>query len=151
MNRLQDESCVSKPAHAARARIGPHSANHDTLTAKPSSHHVHVTLWVTPPTSPCPTLSANAEPARVVRRDYLFCAVRSMMQPKGNLGFKGLTRYLMAYNLVSRIFRIDSTNISGGVWLGYIPENLSDQSFYHNLYLSLQASMKTLQLSNVTV
>ena len=34
----------SKPVHAASARIGPHSPNHGTLTAKPSSHHVHVTL-----------------------------------------------------------------------------------------------------------
>ena len=41
---------------------GPPSANHGLFNAKPSSHHVHVTLQVTPPTSPCPTLSAHAEP-----------------------------------------------------------------------------------------
>ena len=46
----------SKPVHAARARIGPHGPNHGTLTAKPSSHHVLVTVWVTPPMSSCPHL-----------------------------------------------------------------------------------------------
>ena len=46
-----------KPVHAVRVRGGPHNLNHDSFTAKPSSHHVHVTLEVTPPTSPCPTLS----------------------------------------------------------------------------------------------
>ena len=44
----------SKPAHAARARIGPHGPNYGALTGKPRSHHVHVTLQVTPPTSPVP-------------------------------------------------------------------------------------------------
>ena len=63
----------SKPVHAARAGIGPPGPNHGTLTAKPSSHRVHDTLRMTPPTSPCPTLSADTEPARVARRDYLFC------------------------------------------------------------------------------
>ena len=38
--------------------------NHGLFKAKSSSHHVHVTLWVTAPTSSCPTLSAVAEPAR---------------------------------------------------------------------------------------
>ena len=56
--------------------------NHGALTAKLSSHHMHVTLWVTPPTSPCPTLSADAEPAHVARSDYLFHAVHSMMYSK---------------------------------------------------------------------
>ena len=53
-----------KPVHAVRARGGPPGTNHGPFTAKPSCHHVYVTLWVTPPTSPCPTLSADAEPAR---------------------------------------------------------------------------------------
>ena len=35
----------SKPVHAARARIGPHCPNHGAFyTAKPSSHHVHITV-----------------------------------------------------------------------------------------------------------
>ena len=75
----QGERAFSKPVHAARARIGPPGPNHGALTAKPSSHHVHVTLRVTPPISLSPTLSADAEPARVACRDYLFCAVRCMM------------------------------------------------------------------------
>ena len=43
---------------------GPPGTNHGLFKAKPSSHHVHSTLPVAPPTSPCPTLSADAEPAR---------------------------------------------------------------------------------------
>ena len=54
----------SKHVHALRARGGQPGPNHDSFTAKPSSHHVHVTLRVTPPTSPCPTLSADAELVR---------------------------------------------------------------------------------------
>ena len=53
-----------KPIHALRVRGGLPSPNHGPFTAKPSSHHVHVTVRVTPPTSLCPTLSADAEPAR---------------------------------------------------------------------------------------
>ena len=54
----------SKPVHAVRAWGGPPGTNHGLFKAKPSSHHVHSTLPVTPPTSPWPTLSADAEPAR---------------------------------------------------------------------------------------
>ena len=54
----------SKPVHAVRAWGGPPGTNHGLFKAKPSSHHVHSTLPVTPPTSPCPTLSTDAEPAR---------------------------------------------------------------------------------------
>ena len=45
-------------------RIGQPGANYATFTAKPNSCHVHSTLWVTPPSSPCSTLSVDAEPAR---------------------------------------------------------------------------------------
>ena len=64
--RIQGESSISKPFHAARARIGTLSANHGLFTAKPSSCHAHTcsTLQVTPPTSSCPTLSTDAEPKR---------------------------------------------------------------------------------------
>ena len=54
----------SKPVHAVRVRGGPPGPNHDSFTAKPSSHHVHSTLRVTLPTSPCPTLSGDAELTR---------------------------------------------------------------------------------------
>ena len=46
----------SKPVHAVRARSGPAGTNHGLFKAKPSSHHVHSTLPVNPPTSPCPTV-----------------------------------------------------------------------------------------------
>ena len=57
--------CQAKPVHAAKARITPPSSNHawPFFTAKPSSYYVLSTLWMTPPNSPCPTLSADAEPA----------------------------------------------------------------------------------------
>ena len=55
---------LSRPGHAARVRSGQPSANHVAFTAKPNSCHVYSTLPVTLPTSPCPTLSADAEPAR---------------------------------------------------------------------------------------
>ena len=66
---------LSKPVHAARARIGP-DPNHGTFAAKPSSHHVHVTLRVTAPTSLCPTflltqnLCASAQRLSFLRRVY---------------------------------------------------------------------------------
>ena len=42
----------SKPVHAVGARGGPPGPNYGpSVAAKPSSHHMHSTLWVTPPTS----------------------------------------------------------------------------------------------------
>ena len=52
----------SMPVHATRVRIGSLSANHGSFIAKPGSCHVHSTLRVTPPTSPCLTLSPHTEP-----------------------------------------------------------------------------------------
>ena len=49
-----------KLVHALRARGGPPGPNHGPFTAKPSSHHVYVTLRATPPTTSCPSLSADA-------------------------------------------------------------------------------------------
>ena len=57
-----------KLVHAVRVRSALPGLNHDSFTAKPSSHHVHVT----PPTSPCPTLSVNAEPERKCA-ETIFC------------------------------------------------------------------------------
>ena len=51
-----------KPVYEVRARGCPPSPNHDPFTTKSSTHHVHTTLRVTSPTSPCPTLTADAEP-----------------------------------------------------------------------------------------
>ena len=39
--------------------------NHGPITAKPSSCFVHSTQWLAPPTSPCPTLSADTEPVHI--------------------------------------------------------------------------------------
>ena len=82
----------SKPVHAARARVGQPSPNHGTLTAKPSSHHVHVTLQVTPPTSPCPTLSANAEPVRNVQNTIFSVQCTVWCNQNSTIGFKRLLK-----------------------------------------------------------
>ena len=63
----------SKPVYAVRAWDCPPGTNHGLFKAKPSSHHVHSILPVTPPISPCPTLSADAEPARK-RAETIFSA-----------------------------------------------------------------------------
>ena len=68
----------SKPVHAVRVWRGPPGTNHGLFKAKPSSHHVHSTLRMIPPTSPCPTISADAEPA-CKRAATIFCAVRSVV------------------------------------------------------------------------
>ena len=52
----------SKPIRAKEERNGPPSADQGLSTAKPRSSHAFCTLQVHPPTSPCPTLSAGAEP-----------------------------------------------------------------------------------------
>ena len=52
MNRAR--VTFSKSAHTARVRIGPPGTNHGPFTAKPSSCHVHRTLWVTQPHSAVP-------------------------------------------------------------------------------------------------
>ena len=50
-----------KPVYAVRVRGGPPHPNHCSFTSKSSTYHVHVTLWVTPPTFPCSILSGNTE------------------------------------------------------------------------------------------
>ena len=47
------------------------------FTAKLRSHHVHVTLQVISPTSPCPTLSVHAEPA--CKRAETICSVQCIV------------------------------------------------------------------------
>ena len=80
----------SKPICANKARIGPPSANQGISTDSHNSQHVQITLWVTPPTSPCPILSADAEPARkrAVTIFSAHCAV--WRQQKLTLGIKWL-------------------------------------------------------------
>ena len=60
MNPYKVRVVLSKPTHAARTEFSPPSANHSPFEAKHSSRFVHSTLRVTPLTSPCPTLSADA-------------------------------------------------------------------------------------------
>ena len=55
----------SKLIHAARVRSGSLGPNHGPFTAKLSSHHVHSTLQVIPPTSPLSHLSLSPPSAPV--------------------------------------------------------------------------------------
>ena len=64
-NPLKGMSDVSKPVLAVRVRIGPPGPNHAPFTAKPSSHHVHSNLQVTPPTFPCPMQNLGASAHRL--------------------------------------------------------------------------------------
>ena len=80
----------SKPVHAVRAWGGPPGTNHGLFKAKPSSHHVHSTLPVTPPTSPCPTLSADAEPARKHAETIFSVQCAVWCNQKCTIGFNGL-------------------------------------------------------------
>ena len=62
----------SKPVHAARARIGLPGLNYGTFTAKPSSHHVHVTLHVilslSHPSPPLPHVLLTQNPCTITQR-----------------------------------------------------------------------------------
>ena len=55
-------SLVSNSIYAKKDRNGPPSANQVTSKDEPRRGHAVCTLWVHPPTSPCPALSAHAEP-----------------------------------------------------------------------------------------
>jgi len=72
---LQGEHSVSKPVHAVRVGGGPPGTNHCLFKDKPSSHHVNVTLCDLS-TSPCPTLSADAEPAHKRQRLSFLCSAQ---------------------------------------------------------------------------
>ena len=85
----------SEPICTNKARIGPPSANQGISTDSHNSQHVQVTLRVTPPTSPCPTLSADAEPARKCAETIfsVHCAV--WRQQKLTLGIKGISGWVL--------------------------------------------------------
>ena len=62
MGALQGKKTVSQPVCAKEAKNGPPSANQGLSNAEPRHDHDVCTLWVHPPTSPCPTNSAHTEP-----------------------------------------------------------------------------------------
>ena len=53
---------VSNSIYAKKDRNGPPSANQVASKDEPRRGHAVCTLRVHPPTSPCPALSAHAEP-----------------------------------------------------------------------------------------
>ena len=61
MEALQGEIAVSNFIYAKEGRNGPPSANQVISTDEPRHGHAVCTLQVHPPTSPCPTLFAEAE------------------------------------------------------------------------------------------
>ena len=66
--------------------------NHGILTAKPSSHHVHVTLRVTSPTFLCPTFSADTVPVHC-RAETIFSALCAVWcDQKCTIGFKSFSK-----------------------------------------------------------
>ena len=63
MEALQGERLlVSNSIYAKKDRNGPPSANQVASKDEPRRGHAVCTLRVYPPTLPCPTLSAHAEP-----------------------------------------------------------------------------------------
>ena len=62
MEALQGESLVSNSIYAKKDRNGPPIATLVSSKDEPRHGHAVCTLWVHPPTSTCPTLSAHAEP-----------------------------------------------------------------------------------------
>ena len=80
----------SKPVHAVRVGGGQPGTNCGPFKVKLSSHYVHVTLWVTPPTFLCHTLSTDTEPARK-RTETIFSAQCAVSNQKCTRGFNGLS------------------------------------------------------------
>ena len=66
----------SKPVHALRVGGGPSGANHGLFKAKPSSHHVHSTLQVTPPTSLYPTFLLTQNQRASTQRLSFLCSAQ---------------------------------------------------------------------------
>ena len=79
----------AKPVHAARARIDPHGPEHGTFTAKPTSHHVHVILRVTPLTSHCPVQKLRASMLRLC----IFFFLRSAQDDATKSALQGLNGF----------------------------------------------------------
>ena len=99
----------SKPVHAVRAWGGPPGTNHGLFKAKPSSHHVHSTLPVTLPTSPCPTLSADAEPARKHAETIFSAQCAVWCNQKCTIGFNGFHNVSLAEISHETLWRIANT------------------------------------------
>jgi len=92
---------VSNSIYAKKDRNGPSSANQVTSKDEPRRGHAVCTLRVHPPTSPCPALSAQAEPksqrhcrkwhheAESLMRDIFAMGPKELMewQPEAEMSF----------------------------------------------------------------
>ena len=83
-------SLVSNSIDAKKDRNGPPSANQVTSKHQPRRGHAVCTLRVHPPTSPCPTLSAHAEPISWSHCRKWHHEAESLMTPICAIGPKGL-------------------------------------------------------------
>ena len=87
-------SLVSNSIYTKKDRNSPPSANQVVFIAKPRRAHAVCTLWVHPPTSPYPALSAEAEP---ISKDITGSNAESLMTDN--------TRYKLpkAFNLLNKL------------------------------------------------
>ena len=90
METLQSQTATSNPIYAKNDGNGPPSADQDLSTVEPRHGHVVCTLRVHPPTSPCPALSADAEPFSQGHCRKSHDEDESIMTTFGVLGPKGL-------------------------------------------------------------
>ena len=82
---------LSKSIYAKNGGNGPPSADQDLSIAEPRHGHAVCTLRVHPPTSPCPALSAGAEPISQGHCRMWHHEAESLMILKASLAGKRLT------------------------------------------------------------
>jgi len=81
-------SLVSNSMYAKKDRNGPPSANQVASKHQPRHGHAVSTLRVHPPTSPCPALSAHAEPKSQGHCRMWHHEAESLMMDKSAIGPK---------------------------------------------------------------
>ena len=86
-------SLVSNSIYAKKDRNGPSSANQVASTHEPRHSHAVCTLWVHPPTSPYPTLSAKAEPISKGHYRKWHHEAKSLVMDISIMGLKSFKRW----------------------------------------------------------
>jgi len=89
---------VSNSSYAKKNRNGPPSANQVASKDEPRCGHAVCTLRVHPPTSPCPALSAHAEPKPQGHCRKWHHEAESLMTLIGAMGPKGLNMAETTWN-----------------------------------------------------
>ena len=86
---------LSKSIYAKNGGNGPPSADQDLSIAEPRHGHAVFTLRVHPPSSPCPALSAGAEPISQGHCRKSHDEAESIMTTFGAMGPKGLINLML--------------------------------------------------------